>query len=391
MFAHHKPLVCCLVVLGVFGLCVSAGVVAEEAPSKFLVYVGTYTEGSKSEGIYRMELDLATGKLSEPVLAGKAVNPSFLAIHPSGKLLYAVNETDRLGTTKGTGGVSAFARDDKTGDLKLLNQVPSKGAHPCHLITDRAGKHVLLANYSGGNATVLAIEPDGKLGKATGFVQHEGKGANPSRQEKAHAHSINLDASNRFAFVADLGIDKVMIYRFEKGQLLPNDPPAVTLDPGAGPRHFAFHPSGKFAYAINELSSTVTALAYDPDKGALTPLQAISTLPPGYKGATTTAEVVVHPSGKFLYGSNRGHDSIAVFTIDVKTGKLTAAGHQSKGIRTPRNFVVDPTGKFCLVANQDGNSVLVFRVDAATGKLEPTDSKVEIPKPVCLRMLASPG
>jgi 6-phosphogluconolactonase len=384
MFALHKLLPCVLLGLA------AVGMAAEPAPGKFLVYVGTYTDGSKSEGIYRMELDLQTGKLSAPVVAGKTDNPSFLAIGPTGKFLYAVNETDRLGTRTGTGGISAFALDEKTGDLKLLNQEPSKGAHPCHIITDRAGKHVLVANYTGGNAIVRAIREDGRLGKVTAFVQHEGKGPNASRQEKPHAHSINLDAKNRFAFVADLGIDKVMIYRYDNGQLSANDPPSVALPPGSGPRHFAFHPGGKFAYVINELSSTVTAMAYDADKGALTPLQTISTLPPGYKGSTTTAEVVVHPSGKFLYGSNRGHDSIAVFTIDAKTGKLTAAGHQCKGIKTPRNFVVDPTGKFCLVANQDGNSVLVFRVDAATGMLEPTDSRVAVPKPVCLRLLAWP-
>jgi 6-phosphogluconolactonase len=390
MFALHRLLPCCLVLLVALGLCLTAAIGAEEAPRKLLVYVGTYTEGTKSKGIYRMELDLATGKLSEPVVAGKAVNPSFLAIHPSGKFLYAVDEIDRFGTKKGTGAVSAFALDGKTGDLALLNQEPSLGAHPCHLVTDRAGKHVLVANYTGGNATVLAIEEDGKLGKVTGHVQHEGKGVNPSRQEKPHAHSINLDSNNRFGFVADLGIDKVMIYRYEKGQLRANDPPSVKVEPGAGPRHFAFHPSGKFAYVINELDSTVTALAYDSDRGALTPIQTISTLPAGYKGRTTTAEVVVHPSGKFLYGSNRGHDSIAMFTIDTKTGKLTATGHQGKGIKTPRNFAVEPAGKFCLVANQDGDSVLVFRVDASTGKLESTDSKVEVPKPVCLRFLAWP-
>jgi 6-phosphogluconolactonase len=371
----------------------SAGIVlsGEEAPKKFLVYAGTYTVGTKSQGIYRMELDLATGKLSEPVIAGRTLNPSFLAIHPSGKYVYAVNEVSDFNDKKGTGGVSAFAIDSKTGDLTLLNQEPSMGEHPCHLITDKAGKYVLVANYAGGSACVLPIEADGKLGKPTGFVQHKGKSVNPARQEKAHAHSINLDAANRHAFVADLGLDEVRIYRFEKGKLTANDPPSVRMKPGAGPRHFALHPSGKFAYVINELDSTVTAMNYDATKGALEVIQSVSTLPKGYKGNTTTAEVVVHPTGKFLYGSNRGHDSIAIFTIEPETGKLTPAGHQSKGIKVPRNFAVEPTGKFCLVANQGGGTILVFRIDPKTGALEPTESKAEVPAPVCVRFLPWPG
>jgi 6-phosphogluconolactonase len=390
MVALHRivPLVA-----GLFVLSLSAGVVSsgEESPKKFLVYAGTCTAGTKSQGIYRMELDLATGKLSEPVIAGRTLNPSFLAIHPSGKYLYAVNEVSDFNDKKGTGGVSAFTLDSKTGDLTLLNPEPSMGEHPCHVITDKAGKYVLVANYTGGSACVLPIEADGKLGKPTGFVQHTGKSVNPARQEKAHAHSINLDAANRHAFVADLGLDEVRIYRFEKGKLTANDPPSVRMKPGAGPRHFAFHPTGKFAYVINELDSTVTAMNYDATKGALEVIQSVSTLPKGYKGSTTTAEVVVHPSGKFLYGSNRGHDSIAIFTIDQETGRLTPAGHQGKGIKTPRNFAIEPTGKYCLVASQGSGTILVFRIDPKTGALEPTESKAEVPAPVCVRFLAWPG
>jgi 6-phosphogluconolactonase len=368
-----------------------AAIAGDETPKKVLVYAGTYTEGTKSQGIYRMELDLTTGKLSAPVVAGKTINPSFLAIHPTGKFLYAVNESTDFNGKKGTGGVSAFTIDAKTGDLTLLNQELSLGEHPCHLITDRTGKHVLVANYTGGSACVLGIEADGKLGKATGFVQHKGKSVNAARQEKAHAHSINLDAANRFAFVADLGTDEIRTYRFEKGRLTPNDPPAVRMKPGAGPRHLAFHPGGKYAYAINELDSTVTAMQYDATKGALEPIQSVSTLPEGYKGETTTAEVVVHPSGKILYGSNRGHDSIAIFTIDQETGKLTPAGRQGKGIKVPRNFAIEPSGQFCLVANQGAGAILVFRIDQKTGALEPTEGKVEVPAPVCVRFLGSAG
>ncbi len=370
-------------------LCVAAALFAGPACAaegeKMWVFVGTYT-GAKSKGIYRLEYDPATGKLGEPQLAAEVKNPTFLAVHPSHRFLYSVSEINNFGG-KSTGGVAAYALDPASGGLTALNQQPSGGAGPCHIITDKAGKFVLVANYGGGSAEVLPIGKDGRLGEPTSFVQHRGKGANPARQEGPHAHSINLSPDNRFAFVADLGLDKVLIYRFdaEKGKLTPNDPAFVAMAPGAGPRHFAFHPSGKFAYVINELNSTVTAMSYDAERGALTVLQSVSTLPAGYKGDTTTAEVVVHPSGKFLYGSNRGQDSIAVFRIDPETGKLTAAGRQGQDVKVPRNFVVDPAGKFLLVANQDGDSVVVFRIDPESGKLTPTGLSVKVPAPVCLR------
>jgi 6-phosphogluconolactonase len=357
---------------------------ADPPVKKYMVYVGTYTHDRKSDGIYHMELDLASGKLSAPHLAVKTVNPSFLAIHPSGKFLYAVGEIDNFaGKGKKTAGaVNAFAIDAKTGDLTLLNQQSSEGAGPCHLVLDRAGTFALAANYGGGNACALPIGKDGKLGAATGFVQHAGK-------KKPLAHSINLDAGNRFAVVADAGLDRVFIYRFEDGKLKANDPPLAALPAGAAPRHFAFHPDGKHAYVINESALSITAFNYDPTKGALEEIQTISTVPAGWKKGST-AEVVVHPSGKFVYGSNRGHDSIAVFAVDAGTGKLTHVENQGKGIKTPRNFAIDPSGKFCLVANQDSHSVIVFRVDAATGKLEPTGVKVDIGRPVCLRFLSWP-
>jgi 6-phosphogluconolactonase len=373
--------------LALFLLCLSglpSTGAEDKAPKKFMVYVGTYTSDKKSEGIYRMELDLATGKLSEPKLAGKTVNPSFLAIHPTGKFLYAVGEIDNFGKKgkKSSGAVNAFAIDPKTGDLTLLNQQSSEGGGPCHVVTDKAGKYAFVANYGGGNAAALPIDAEGKLGEATGFVQHKGK-------KRALAHSINLDAGNRFAVVADAGLDKVFIYRFEDGKLKENDPPHAELKAGAAPRHFAFHPDGKHAYVINESGLSITAFRYDPKKGALEEIQTISTVPPGWKKGST-AEVVVHPSGRFVYGSNRGHDSIAVFKVDTGTGKLTHVENQGKGIKTPRNFAIDPTGKFCLVANQDSHSVIVFKVNQETGSLEPTDVKVEIGRPVCIRFLAWP-
>jgi 6-phosphogluconolactonase len=362
-----------------------------QGPDKLRVYVGTYTAGTKSKGIYRLDLDLASGQLTPPAVAGAAGNPSFLAIHPSGRFLYAVNESNTF-MPKKTGAVTAFAIDPKSGDLTFLNHRTSGGASPCHLVVDKAGKHVLAANYTGGSVCVMPIRDDGRLGETTHVVQHQGSSVNKNRQEGPHAHSINLDAANRFAFAADLGLDKVLVYRFDstKGTLTPNEPPAVDLAPGAGPRHFAFHPDGRHAYVINELDSTITTMSYDPERGVLKTLQTVSTLPKDFKGNTSTAEVQVHPSGKFVYGSNRGQDSIAIFTVAEKTGELTAAGHQGEGVKVPRNFSIDPTGGYLLVANQGAGTVLVFRIDRNTGALTPTGGRAEIPAPVCIRMMA-PG
>jgi 6-phosphogluconolactonase len=381
--------------LGVFCVCgLTVLATGAEPPSgKQRVYIGTYT-GRGSQGIYRSELDLATGKLSPAVLAAEVANPSFLAIAPNQKFVYAVGELNDVNGQKG-GAVNAFAIDPATGDLKLLNQQSSIGAGPCHIVVDRTGKNALVANYGGGSVAVLPIQADGKLGKASSFIQHQGRSVNPGRQSAPHAHSVNIDAGNRFAFVADLGLDKVLVYRFDPhtGTITANEPPGISVDPGSGPRHFAFHPSGKFAYVINELLLTVTAFHYDPEAGTLTPKQTLSTLPPDVtdRQGMSTAEVQVHPSGKFLYGSNRGHHSIAIFTIDPATGLLTAAGHQGAGIQTPRNFGIDPTGNYLLVANQDGGSVIVFRIHPTTGQLEPTDSRIEVSSPVCVKFLPLAG
>ncbi len=367
----------------VFSLVVLSTVFAESLP----VYFGTYTRGeNSSKGIYRSVLNLKTGKLSEPVLAAEAGNPSFLEIHPTGKFLYAVSEAG------GDGSVSSYKIEADTGSLTLLNKQPSSGAGPCHVSIDHKGKNLLVANYGSGSASVIPIRSDGRLGKPTGFVQHTGSSVNPRRQKGPHAHSINVSPDNRFAFVADLGIDKIMIYKLdiEKGTIVANNPPFVKVRPGAGPRHFAFHPNGKYAYVINELDCTVTAFSYDSIAGALKEIQTITTLPDVFNGSNTCAEVRVHPSGKFVYGSNRGHDSIVVYRVDLADGKLAYVEHETDEIKTPRNFNIDPTGKFCLVANQGGDSVVVFRIDNKTGALEPASHKVSIAKPVCVRFLG-PG
>ena len=299
------------------------------ATTPIRVYFGTYTSG-EGKGIYVAELDRESGKLSEPRLAGEAVNPSFLAIHPSQKFLYAVGEVSDFEGKK-SGGVSAFVVDPKSGALKLINQMSSGGAGPCHLTVDATGKDVLVANYGGGSVACLPINDDGSLRAASTFIQHEGSSVDKQRQAGPHAHSINIDAANRYAVAADLGLDKLMVYRFDpvKGTLTPNDPPSLSLPAGGGPRHFAFHPDGVHAYACNEMLSTVSALSYDPKQGVLTELQTISTLPAGGHPGNSTAEVRVHPSGKFVYVSNRGHDSIAMFAVDAKTGKLTPLGQES--------------------------------------------------------------
>jgi 6-phosphogluconolactonase len=356
---------------------------ATAAEGDLAVFVGTYT-GNGSKGIYRFDFNTDTGKMSEPKLAAETVSPSFLAIDPTGRYLYAVGEVDAFQGKKG-GGVVAFAIDGKSGALKALNSRLSGGAGPCHLMVDKTGKNVLVANYGGGSVAVLPIDDDGELAPRTTFIQHTGSSVNKSRQSEPHAHSVNLDPSNRFAIVADLGLDKMMVYAFDavRTTLTPADPAFAKLTPGSGPRHFAFHPDGLHAYTINELNSTVTAWTFH--RGVLTEIESVSSLPDGFKGANYPADIHVHPSGKFVYGSNRGHDSIAAFSVDQKSGKLTPVGHQGKDIKNPRNFTIDPTGKFLLVANQDLDTVVVFRIDQTTGALTETGGTIKVPRPVCLQ------
>ena len=362
---------------------------AAEPPARTRVYLGTYTRGPTG-GIYLSELDPATGALTQPRLAAATDSPSFLALHPGGQFLYAVGGAVKS-DGKTSGAVTAFAVEAATGMLKRLNRQPSGGSGPCHVVVDATGRHVLAANYSSGSVVSLPIGRDGRLGEATSVIQHQGSSVNQRRQSGPHAHSINLDASNHFAFAADLGVDKIFIYRFDsaKGTLTPHDPPAVDLAGGAGPRHFAFHPDGRFAYVINELHSTVTAMAFDPAKGTLSKLETISTLPGDFKGNNSTAEVQVHPSGKFLYGSNRGHDSLAIFAVDAKTGRLRPIGHQPTGGQTPRNFGIAPTGRYILAANQKTGNVVVFRVNPTTGRLTPTGHSITVSSPVCVKFASA--
>jgi 6-phosphogluconolactonase len=380
----HTPLA---IVLGLALAAAFEASAAANEPSAGVVrvYIGTYTDGD-SQGIYLCEFDAATGAIELKGLAAKAKNPSFLALHPSRKFLYAVSEVDDYAASRG-GAVSAFSIDPADGRLTLLNHQPSMGAGPCHLSLDRQGKHALVANYGGGSIAVLPIDDAGRLGAPSAFVQHEGSSVNSQRQEAPHAHWIDVDPQNRFALVADLGLDKVLVYKFDAtaGRLAPNDLPSVAMAAGAGPRHVAFHPSGKWAYVINELDSTVTALAYDAARGALEIIETKSTLPADARADNTTAEIEIHPSGKFLYGSNRGHDSIAMFAIDGESGRLTPLGHHPTGGRTPRSFGIDPTGGYLLAANQDSNSMVVHRIDSATGRLSQTGQQVDVPRPVCVK------
>lgn len=368
----------------------AAGPVAEPdgsgADSRIL-YVGTYTR-SGSEGIYTYRLDLPSGQLQRLGVTSGIENPSFVAVHPNRRFLYAVSEVGQYAGLN-SGGVYAYAIDGSSGALSSLNHQSSRGTGPCHLVVDQSGKYVLVANYGDGSVACLPIQQDGRLQPASSFVQHTGSSVNPRRQAGPHAHSINVDAANRFAIAADLGLDKLLIYRFDsqRGQLRPNQPAAVRVQPGAGPRHFAFHPGGQFAYVINELHSTVTAFVYDRQRGKLRARQTISTLPDGYSENNSTAEVQVHPSGRFLYGSNRGHDSIAVFAIDGAAGTLTAVEHEPTGGSTPRNFGIDPTGKLLLAANQRSNTIVVMRIDPRTGELTPVGAEVEVPSPVCIKFL----
>ncbi|WP_417395511.1 lactonase family protein [Gimesia chilikensis] len=360
---------------------------------QYRVYVGTYTRGSDSKGIYQLLLDGKTGKLTHVDVTENSVNPSFLAISPDQKYLYAVNEINDFEGQK-AGAVSAYAIAADSGKLTFLNQHSSRGGSPCHLVVDATGKFVLVANYSGGNICTLPIQKDGSLGPSSAFVQHTGSSVNAARQKAPHAHSINLDPENRHAVVADLGIDELRVYDFSAadGSLTPNAVPGIKMAPGAGPRHFAFHPSGKWGYVINELNLTVTAMKYNQKTGVFEILQNITTVPEGTKRkGNSTAQVLVHPSGKFLYGSNRGPNTIAMYGIDQKTGELTSLGYQPTGGAIPRNFNIDPSGKFLLAANQDSNNVVVFKIDRKTGVLEPTGHEIDVPKPVCIQFLPISG
>jgi len=346
-----------------------------------LLYIGTYTRRG-GLGIYVARFDTETGQIGEVTLAAEASNPSFLALHPSQPILYAANEL-----AEGGGQVSAFAIDTASGVLTFLNQQPTHGSAPCHLMADATASVVISTNYSSGSVAVMPITPDGRLKPSSQVIQHEGSSINPRRQQGPHAHSVTIDPTNTYAYICDLGMDKVMIYRLDlaNGKLLPN--PAqnwVRVPAGSGPRHFAFTPDQRFAYAINELDSTMNGFAFNPADGSLKDVCRLPTLPDGWEGTTHCADVHVHPSGRFLYGSNRGHDSIAIYAIDEQSGQLTSLGHTSTQGKTPRNFAIDPTGQWLLAANQDTDDIFVFAIDQQTGALTPTGQSVSASMPVCL-------
>lgn len=354
---------------------------------KMLLYTGTYTNG-KSEGIYIFRFDSESGAIDRVGVASGISNPSFLTLDSRGQYLYAVNEVGEYQGKK-TGYVTSFKVDAATGQLTKLNEQESKGTSPCHISVDPANKFVLIANYSSGSIAVLPIKADGSLGEAVETIQHKGSGANKQRQEGPHAHSVTLNSNGRFAFAADLGLDRVMIYRLDgaTGKLTANDPPFAQTHPGAGPRHFAIHPKKTFAYVINELDSTITAFTLDDAKGTLKEIETKSTLPGDFRGQSFCADVHVHPSGRFVYGSNRGHDSIAIFRVDERSGKIEPVGYESTRGRTPRNFLIDPDGNFLLAANQATDTIAVFKIDPKTGTLRFLDRLIDVPAPVCLKLI----
>ncbi len=356
------------------------------AKDDYIVYVGTYTREA-SKGIYAWRFNAQDGSLKPLGLAGEVVNPSFLTIHPNNRYLYAVSEVANLNGQR-TGAVSAFSIDNQSGKLTLLNSVPSGGTGPCFVSVDKTGKTLLVANYNSGSVAAMPIKPDGSLGEAASTIQHKGSSTDPKRQQGPHAHSIQPSPDNRFALAADLGIDQLLVYRLDPATatLTPNDPPYAKLNGGAGPRHFSFDPKGKRVYVINEIQSTVTAFDYDKAKGALKEVATVSTLPKDFSGTSHTAEVLVHPNGKFLYGSNRGHDSIAVFSLDG-SGKPTPIEHVSTLGKTPRNFRIDPTGRWLFAANQSSGTVQLFRIDPATGRLTASGQSLEVSSPVCVKFL----
>ncbi len=367
---------------------------ADAAPTpngEIWVYVGTYTKSAK-EGINFFRFDPATGRAAKPAVVATVRNPSYLARHPTRPVIYAISEVSESGGEK-TGVAAAFGIEAMTGRLTPLNRQSSGGPEPCYASVDHSGHALLVANYGGGSVASLPIEADGRLRPPACVDKHHGSSVNPQRQSGPFAHCFDADPANRYALAADLGTDKLMLYRLdaEKATFKPNEPQFVKVTAGAGPRHVVFHPNGRFVYLISELNSTISVFQYDAAHGTLADVQGISTLPAGFHGPNTTAEIRIDPSGRFVYGSNRGHNSIAIFAVDGESGKLKSFGHQSTHGKTPRHFAIDPTGQYLLAANQDSNNVVVFRIDRETGLLRPTGQEVSIPKPVCIVMMRPIG
>jgi 6-phosphogluconolactonase len=376
----------------------------------FFMYVGTYTGfkyvhhsktwgvgESHSKGIYVSRFHAATGEVSEPELAAEVVNPSFLTISPNHRFLYAVSEDPlSLGPPLDHSSfVSSFAIDPSTGKLRLLNSVPASGTSTCFISIDKTGKYVMMANFGSGSVSVVRVKEDGSLGELTAFIQNVGHSVDPSIQTEPHPHWIGVSPDNRYVIVSDLGLDKVLIFRFdaETGKLSPPDPPFAAVYPGGGPRHFAFDPSGKFGYQLSEMSGMVDVYAWDPSKGTLTGIQRAHTVPHDFFGGNHSGEVEIHPNGKFLYESNRrtqsefvrGPESIGVFAIDPRNGTLTPVEQVDSGGIMPRNFKIDPTGAYLFSANQLTNNIVLFKIDSATGRLKKTGREIKVDTPVCIQ------
>jgi len=365
-------------------LAVRGGATASPAKS-YRAYVGTYTAKTNSRGIYEFDFDAATGRMAAVQVAAEAKDPSWVVVHSNGKFLYSVNEMGKAST------VSAFAIEPKSGKLTQLNQIPALGEDPCFLSFDRTGKFLFVANYTSGNVAVFPILPDGKLGEHTALQQDSGTlGPNQERQEAPHAHFITPSEHNRFVYVADLGLDRVLVYKFDsaKGTLAPVPENAwATLKPGTGPRHVAFSKDRKFMYVVGEMTSTVTVFANE-DQETFRTIQTAAMLPAGFSGRNDAAEIEIHPNGKFLYASNRGHDSIVVYAIDSKTGVLQQMADVPTGGKEPRHFVIDPTGNFLFAENQLSDTIVEFRIDGMSGKLTPTGETLSVPAPVCITFLS---
>ncbi len=353
----------------------------------YFAYIGTYTT-TNSEGLYVYRLRMDSGVLEYVSKVTGLKNPTFLDTDPAFTNLYTVNEV--LGAdNEPVGAVSAFSIDENVGTLTYLNTEQTKSIGPCHLSVDSTGKVILVANYKGSGLTVFPIKPDGSIGESNQKIQHEGSSINPERQKEPHPHSTIIDLNNKYVFVPDLGVDKIFIYELDLAtvKLIANDVSWARVEAGSGPRHFTFHPSGKYAYVINEMGSTITSFTYDETRGTLGELEMVSTLPPEFSGENYPADIHISPDGRFIYGSNRGHDSIAIFSINETNGKLGYVGHQSTLGSEPRNFALDPTGTFLLVANQDSDNIVTFLIDKRTGKLEPTGNVIEVPMPVCIKFV----
>jgi 6-phosphogluconolactonase len=354
------------------------GASPQSAKGGWFAYIGTYTR-QKSKGIYVYRYDPKTGKMTDGTLAAETSNPSFVAVSPNQKYLYAANEDNK-------GMVSAFSIDPASGHLKLLNSVSSKGSGPCHVAVDKTGKWVFVANYGSGSAAAYPVKGDGSLAEAAWSVQDSGSSVDKERQAGPHAHSANISPDNKFMLLADLGLDEVLVFKVDaaKGSITPNNPPFGKLAAGSGPRHLTFSSNGKYAYVISEMLCTITAFRWDAAHGKLDEVQTISTMPAGYSGPKSTAEIAAHPNGKFLYGSNRGNNTIALFNIDGGSGKLTLVDGFSSGGKTPRNFAIDPTGAYLFAANQDSDNIAGFKIDAKTGRLTATGDSLDAGAPVCV-------